>query len=297
LILTFIEVEISSANENTMFRQNSAVTRMFKYYCKSIGVQYLFKTLARYVAELEASNRQGRSENTIFHSMIELEVDPFKMDEKLDEQAKQVNKLQLMLITQKVFNGIIKSADTIPLPLLVICGHVKRLVSEKFPGKDLEYKAVSAFLFLRFICPAIAAPHAYGLSPNPPTEVTQRQLILLSKVLQNLANGQRFGKKEEFMSSMNDFIDNNILTLQAFYNHLPEPRLQECQAVVIPKQVKENALMWMHQHIVLNKQRLFQEISTSDQFENAKEITQKLTQLIEKLGPAPEKNKHVHDKN
>ena len=53
---------------------------------------------------------------------------------------------------------------------------------------------------------------------DPPGVELQRQLVLLSKVLQNLANGVRFGKKEDFMIKLNHFIDENITPLYNFYD-------------------------------------------------------------------------------
>lgn len=49
------------ASEETIFRQNSIVTRMFKYYSRMVGTEYLFHTLARYVAEIEASSRMSKT--------------------------------------------------------------------------------------------------------------------------------------------------------------------------------------------------------------------------------------------
>ena len=37
---------------------------------------------------------------------------------------------------------------------------------------------------------------AYGLLKDPPNAAFQRELVLLSKILQNLSNEQEFGKKE-----------------------------------------------------------------------------------------------------
>jgi len=88
-------------------------------------------------------------------------------------------------------------------------------ITQRFPEAD--HIAIGGTFFLRFICPAIIAPHSYGLlmtkdrkNPVVPGDRLQRQLILLGKVLQNLANGVLFGKKEPFMIGMNDFISNNL---------------------------------------------------------------------------------------
>lgn len=59
-------------------------------------------------------------------------------------------------------------------------------VSQRFPAS--AYKSIGAFLFLRFFCPALVAPHSYGLTQDTPSEVLQRELVLLSKIMQNFAN-------------------------------------------------------------------------------------------------------------
>jgi hypothetical protein len=117
LILTFIDIEIGVASESTLFRSNSPVTRMFKYYSKMIGIHYLFDNLAKYIAELEASQRQkqmqkkSESELELMNPVFDLEVDPSKMTSEEDEN---VNKLQLQLVVQKIFNAIMRSAAVIP---------------------------------------------------------------------------------------------------------------------------------------------------------------------------------------
>jgi len=279
---------MGTANETTLFRLNSPVTRMFKYYSKMIGIEYLFKTLAKYVAELEASQKQEKAQELeLMNTYLEFEVDPTKMSQDEDEN---VNKLQLQLVVQIIFNSIMKSIPHMPAPILTICQHLKEVVKEHFPGKDLEYKAISAFLFLRFICPAIAAPNAYGLLPEPPSASVQRQLVLLSKILQNLANGLRFGKKEEFMMKLNDFIDSNILTLQRFYDHLSTPKDTNTKPYAIPATVKENALCWLHTHIATNFAKLNRDFDTYD-FVNGKEVKAQLGEFLNKSPPPPDKLK------
>jgi hypothetical protein len=60
----------------------------------------------------------------------------------------------------------------------------------KYKGKTAIYKGVGGFFFLRLMCPSITNPHVYGLLENPPDETVQRYLVLLSKILQSIANGK-----------------------------------------------------------------------------------------------------------
>jgi neurofibromin 1 len=84
-----------------------------------------------------------------------------------------------------------------------------------------KYTTVGGFIFLRFFCPAILSPD----STSPPllSKVDQnlrRALILISKSLQNLANGLDFGNKEPYMQDMNNFINENKTTVEAFFDSL-----------------------------------------------------------------------------
>jgi hypothetical protein len=99
-------------------------------------------------------------------------------------------------------------------PLRQLYTHVKNEVAKRFP--DGVYKSVAGFLFLRFICPSILAPHVYGLLNEPPNQECQRYLILLSKTLQNLALGTLPGKKEDYMQKFNEFITTNQENLREF---------------------------------------------------------------------------------
>ena len=98
---------------------------------------------------------------------------------------------------------------------------------------------MGGFLFLRYICPSILAPHLCGLLDGtslkkkalkkmahvipflePPLPTAQRQLILVAKVVQNLSNNTLPGAKEAYMQRLNDFITNNQTDLQAFFDEI-----------------------------------------------------------------------------
>ena len=89
---------------------------------------------------------------------------------------------------------------------------------EKFPGS--KYTAVGAFIFLRFFCPAIVAPEVDGLVSTPPTKDMRRGLMLIAKVIQNLANNVLFGAKEPYMFPLIDFLTNNIYKVTTFLREI-----------------------------------------------------------------------------
>jgi neurofibromin 1 len=91
-------------------------------------------------------------------------------------------------------------------------------VMTRFP--DAKFTAVGAFIFLRFFCPAIVAPDADGLISGPPSKEMRRGLLLIAKVVQNLANNVLFGAKESYMFPLNDFLTQNIYRVTAFLREI-----------------------------------------------------------------------------
>jgi NADH:ubiquinone oxidoreductase subunit F (NADH-binding) len=51
----------------------------------------------------------------------------------------------------------------------------------------------------------------------------RRGLVLVSKVIQNLANGVEFGEKEQHMTRINRFIASNMVCAEAFFEVLSKP--------------------------------------------------------------------------
>ena len=91
--------------------------------------------------------------------------------------------------------------------------NLRASVTEKW-GDGLErYTSISGFLFLRFFCPAILNPYNFGLMDEHPSGVVARNLTLVAKTLQSLANLSP-SEKEPFMEIMNPFINSNIDKMQ-----------------------------------------------------------------------------------
>ncbi|KAK2156732.1 hypothetical protein LSH36_206g01021 [Paralvinella palmiformis] len=89
------------------------------------------------------------------------------------------NRKNLMILTQKVFNAIVASAE-------------------------------------RFINPALVAPCESGIIDQQPTQRMKRGLTLMCKIMQNIANHVLF-TKEQHMRPFNDFLKTNFESGRRFF--------------------------------------------------------------------------------
>jgi hypothetical protein len=107
----------------------------------------------------------------------------------------------------------------------------------KYPSEDSWREAVCGFIFLRFFCSALVTPEEYGLAGmlqlfyiSRRTKISaetdfvppqmRRRLILIAKVIQNLASGVRFGTKEQYLQDMNAFLDQGTPAVHQFYDRM-----------------------------------------------------------------------------
>lgn len=293
LILRSIEVEVQEAKKNdaknTLFRANSMTTKMFKFYAKIVGARYLFEMLARYVAEMELSRKLQNEDLSELNTIADMELDPSKMETDQDELQVQENKTNLLSFSQKILNTILRSHSFIPLAIITIILKVRDCVAEAFDDPDVTFKAVGAFFFLRLICPAIAAPESY-FADEPPEPYVRRQLVLVSKMLQNLANKVQFGGKEEFMAPLNPFIIDNAENLEKFYLKLTVKNTSSPD-VDVPQDPLFNSCAFLHNHCESIRAHLE---TTLRQDPEGEEIYKKLSFELSNLDCPPEKLKKKH---
>ena len=114
--------------------------------------------------------------------------------------------------------------------LRALCDHLWHVVEEKFP--DSRHSVVGCFIFLRFFCPAIVSPESVDID-LPEGKDIRRALLLMTKVIQNLASNVMFGSKEPHMKVLNDFLGDNILQVTKFLSDCAvKPRSWEVLAAV-----------------------------------------------------------------
>ena len=186
---------------NTLFRLNSMATKLLSAYCKLIGKDYLQISVGNQIKN-QIQNPKS------------CELDPSRLKE--NENLKE-NEKNLLEIAQSFLEDIELSIPKCPNQIREICKFLHDTVCSKFP--EAGNTAIAGFIFLRYLCPAIVAPDGFGIVDNPIKDTSiRRSFVLITKLLQNLANRVKFGGKEEFMSSMNTFIESNIKLMEKLFS-------------------------------------------------------------------------------
>jgi len=103
-----------------------------------------------------------------------------------EDDDSQSNALFLQLKCQKIVFRIFRSASIFPTELVDILCHLMSEVESHLTTQD-GMISVAGFVFLRLINPSILFPKQYGLVESlPKNDSLTRQLILITKVIQNL---------------------------------------------------------------------------------------------------------------
>eukprot|EP01090_Pellita_catalonica_P013845 TRINITY_DN3374_c0_g2_i1.p1 TRINITY_DN3374_c0_g2~~TRINITY_DN3374_c0_g2_i1.p1 ORF type:complete len:524 (-),score=110.28 TRINITY_DN3374_c0_g2_i1:283-1854(-) len=283
----------SNGDENAsaqIFRFDSNSMRLYSFFARMVGLQHIWITLAGPVNELLslAKDRQdeddletGSSSESILQ-MHSIEVDPRKMADAADSE---INTLELWLIAQKLFRRVVQNAKKTPRQIVQIMAESQTILGANEYDDEATHSAMGNFFWLRYMCPSLVAPHLFGLTEEPPNAKAQRQLVLLVKVLQNLANGSLPGKKEEYMQRLNGFITTNREPLEALYGTLLE-NVEDLpdQTYSVPDDVRLNAVALLHAHVYSNREEIEDDLQTSA-------VLKRLQTVMKALGKPSRKRK------
>ncbi|OXB36317.1 neurofibromin 1 [Cryptococcus neoformans] len=213
LMRVLIEREVTMTNhESELFRANSITMRMITIFAKTYGYNHVRATLQPLILSLAEKPAE-----------CSFELDPRKAAPGDDIER---NSDHLRLMCQALLDLICSSAPRVPLMFRAVCHHIWEVVDDRFP--DSRHSAVGSFIFLRFFCPAIVSPESIDLDVNPDTRETRRALLLITKVIQNLANNVVF--KEPHMKVLNPFLSDNIKQVTKFLSDIAiRPKTIEVQ--------------------------------------------------------------------
>ncbi|CAH0561866.1 unnamed protein product [Brassicogethes aeneus] len=195
------EVEVSDCMQ-TLFRGNSLGSKIMAFCFKIYGASYLQTLLEPMIRPL------------FEEPFVNFEVDPARLEPSEDIEE---NRHNLIALTQRVFDAIVNSADKFPPQLRSMCHCLYQVLSKRFPQfPQNNIGAVGTVIFLRFINPAIVSPQEMGIvAKQVPTSI-KRGLMLMSKILQNIANHVEFSK-EQHMLPFNDYLKANFEIGRRFF--------------------------------------------------------------------------------
>ena len=82
----------------------------------------------------------------------------------------------------------------------------------------------------------------------------------MAKCLQNISNGVEFGRKEEYMTPLNDFVREKIPVVSSFFNHVAFAGMQldaSCEEpCTIPAGVEDRSLDNVYKQMLLQRRKL-----------------------------------------
>ncbi|KAI1285846.1 Neurofibromin [Halotydeus destructor] len=190
------EVEVTDCMQ-TLFRGNSLGSKIMAFCFKIYGTSYLKSLLDPLLRPLV--------DGTI--PVSSYEVDPARLEAETEDI--EDNRKRLISLTQSVFDAIISSTDLFPSQLRSMCHCLFQVLNKRFPNQPHNVSAVGTVIFLRFINPAIVSPFELGVVDKQPAPKVRRGLMLMSKILQNIANHVQFSK-EQHMLFFNEFLRFNF---------------------------------------------------------------------------------------
>ncbi|TFK43927.1 hypothetical protein BDQ12DRAFT_702865 [Crucibulum laeve] len=204
LLKLMIDREIAQTeNEAALFRSNSTCMRFISAFARIHGYNYLrelVQPLIKIIEELPPGSA--------------FEVDTSRVPE---EDAVK-NKQTVEYVASRFLTVVTVSTPSVPLMFREVCNHIGRVVTKIWPGS--KFPAIGAFVFLRFISPAVVSPEIVDVElPKGDNTVIRRGLMVTAKILQNLANNIFFGK-EAHMTVYNDFLHSNITNITRFLSEL-----------------------------------------------------------------------------
>lgn len=137
-----------------------------------------------------------------------------------------------MDLFQGFFESLVDSHELVPWQIKELTHHILQETIRKFGlASNSVRTCVGGYFFLRFFCPALTMPHTLGVIDAAPSGKTFKTLVLMAKVLQNMANYVRFGDKERHMVALNILLERNSDRFAHFLKELY--RVLICLCVVI----------------------------------------------------------------
>ncbi|XP_012162697.1 neurofibromin isoform X2 [Ceratitis capitata] len=273
------EVEISECM-STLFRGNSLGSKIMAFCFKIYGASYLQNLLEPLIQPL------------LDDPSTSYEVDPARLEPGEDLER---NKENLMSLTKVFFESILNSVDRFPSQLRSMCHCLYQVLSKRFPTVlQTNIGAVGTVIFLRFINPAIVSPQELGIVSRQVPASVKRGLMLMSKILQNIANHIEFSK-EQHMVSFNDFLRAHFEQGRHFFVQIASDCETVDQTAHSMSFISDANVLALHRLLWSHQERIGDYLSSSrDHKAVGRRPFDKMATLLAYLGPPEHKPVDSH---
>eukprot|EP01125_Pyxidicula_operculata_P018576 TRINITY_DN6609_c0_g1_i2.p1 TRINITY_DN6609_c0_g1~~TRINITY_DN6609_c0_g1_i2.p1 ORF type:complete len:842 (+),score=111.24 TRINITY_DN6609_c0_g1_i2:13-2538(+) len=175
LLLWAVEQEIKvTDNSSELFRMQSISTQMlFRTFFSGSGLYYINKTVSHVLKSIIILKEES------------LELVPNGISVSVEEANKNLN--NILNLTRSLFELLNDHISLIPNDICRCFITMKKFATHKFP--EVRESVVPVVFFLRCLCPAILQPEQFGLTKEKLPPPALKSLIIISKLLQNIANG------------------------------------------------------------------------------------------------------------
>ncbi|CAI2726555.1 unnamed protein product [Schistosoma spindalis] len=228
-------------NESMAFRSNTMATKAVECYVKFVGSSYLhhlFHLLIQRVLtcftpwevdpeKLSSTQCTGGSLNATDTAAYALSPgNMLKNHRSIITGTLIGNQIMLLRYFDVVWRAIQSSLNYFPSVLIRLFSSFREAL-ETIRGSEFCDNLISGCIFLRLICPALLSPSLFGLISAFPSEpACQRNLTLLAKSLQSLANFSTFDDKEPYMRFLNGYVSYQLSLMRMFIRSISPSSLK-----------------------------------------------------------------------
>ncbi|KAL6058076.1 Neurofibromin 1 [Balamuthia mandrillaris] len=158
--------------------------------------------------------------NSILTSNLRYEMDPLRFKEGDDAE---VNLLNVMTAARGMLDSIFNHILSLPRDW----AETMKLIYEqlRIHQETTPFDVIGSYMFLRLLCPVIVSPYHFGLhcrsggageSAQQPSVTPEnlRGLILVAKLVQNVANRVEETEKEDYLRSTQELVHTYIMKLE-----------------------------------------------------------------------------------
>lgn len=280
IIIKLVEYEMKTAiHASTVLRQNTVATRLLYLFTKSAaGNSYLSLVLQPVLKQIIARKAYFDFDNEV----IESSETSGSSEEVEQNVALFLNYLSMIV------DCIVGSVEYFPASFKIICSAIRQEYTKQFTDRD-PLGVVNAFVFLRFICPALVNPDTNLSIKRDFNKEERKSFVLLARVLQTLANGSTVNAKWPLLAHKQDVLDSMSFKIMHFLDEIssfPVDDLPQAEKVYHDS----NEFLYLHKFVFENfldiRDALLKlRISSDASIELKYALCKKLDSILNGLGP------------